>query len=239
MIYPRQDGHDPKDNRILAALQSEEMERLLPHMEQVELRLGEVLSRPNEPIKHVYFPHRGTISIVSILEDGSQIEVGVIGNEGMYGMPVALGTDTSPLLAVVQLAGGATRMSADVLREEVGRCGRLHKLLLRYGHAFFIMVAQNAACNRHHPLDGRLCRWLLQGQDRTKSDELELTHEFLSVMLGVRRAGISEAASRLQDQGLISYKRGRVHILDRQGLEAATCECYEVVKKEFDRLLAA
>jgi CRP-like cAMP-binding protein len=239
MIYPRQDGHNPKDNRILAALQSEEMERLLSHMEQVELRLGEVISLPNEPIKYVYFPHRGTISITSLLEDGSQVEVGVVGNEGMYGMPVALGTDTSPHQAIVQITGGATRMSADVLREEVGRCGRLHNLLLRYGQALFVMVAQNAACNRRHPLDGRLCRWLLTGQDRIKSDELKLTHEFLSVMLGVRRAGISESASKLQSQGLISYKRGRVHILDRQGLEAISCECYEVVKKEFDRLLAA
>jgi len=235
----QQDGHNSKDNRILAALQPEEMGRLLPHMEQVELRLGDVISRPHEPIKHVYFPHRGTISIVSVLEDGSQVEVGVVGNEGMYGLPVAMGADTSPHQAVVQLSGGATRMSADALREEVSLCGSLHKLLLRYGQAFFVMVAQNAACNRRHPLEGRLCRWLLMGQDRVKSDGLELTHEFLSVMLGVRRAGISEAASRLQDQGLISYKRGRVHILDRQGLEATTCECYEVVKKEFDRLLAA
>lgn len=238
-MQSQQNSHNFKDNRILAALQPEEMERLLPHMEQVELRLGEVISRPNEPIKHVYFPHRGTISIISILEDGSQVEVGVVGNEGMYGMPVALGTETSPLLAIVQLAGGATKMSADVLREEVGHCGRLHNLLLRYGHAFFIMVAQNAACNRRHPLDGRLCRWLLMGQDRVKSDELELTHEFLSVMLGVRRAGISEAARKLQDQGLISYRRGRIHIVNRQGLAGTSCECYEVVKKEFDRLLAA
>ena len=235
----QQNGHNSKDNRILAALPPEEMGRLLPHTELVELRLGEVLSRPNEPIKHVYFPHRGTISIISMLEDGSQVEVGVVGNEGMYGMHVALGTDTSPHQAIVQITGGATRMSADVLREEVGRCGRLHTLLLRYGQAFFIMVAQNAACNRRHPLEGRLCRWLLTGQDRVKSDGLELTHEILSVMLGDRRAGISEAASRLQDRGLISYKRGRVHILDRQGLEATTCECYEVVKKEFDRLLPA
>jgi hypothetical protein len=164
---------------------------------------------------------------------------GVVGNEGMYGMIVVLGTDTSPLVAIVQLAGGATRIRADVFREEVSKCVRLHKLLLRYGQAFFIMTAQNLACNRRHGVDGRLARWLLMSQDRAKSDEMELTQEFLSIMLGARRAGISVAASKLQMSGLISYRRGRIHIVDRQGLEATSCECYHVVKKEFDHLLAA
>jgi CRP-like cAMP-binding protein len=238
MIYLQPNGHNSQDNRILSALPAEETERLLPHMEQVELRLGDVISQPDEPLKYVYFPHRGAISVIAVLEDGSQVEVGVVGNEGMYGLPVVLGTDTSPLLAIVQLAGGATRMRADVLREEVSLCGRLQNLLLRYGQAFFIMTAQNVACNRRHCVDGRLARWLLMSQDRAKSDEMQLTHEFLSIMLGVRRAGISEAASKLQTNGLISYRRGRVHIVDRQGLEATSCECYHVVKKEFDRLLA-
>ena len=238
-MYPYQDGHSSKDNRILAALSADETERLLPHMEKVELRLGEVICQPYEPIKYVYFPHRGTISVVVVLEDGSEVEAGVVGNEGMFGMPVVLGTDIAPLLAIVQLPGGATRMRADVLKGEFGKCGRLQNLLLRYGQAFFIMVAQNAACNRRHGVDGRLARWLLMGQDRVKSDELELTHEFLSVMLGTRRAGVSVAAGKLQDQGLISYKRGRIRIKDRLGLEAISCECYRVVKKEFDRLLTA
>jgi CRP-like cAMP-binding protein len=239
MTYLQTNGHNSKDNQILAALPAEEMERLLPHMEEVELRLGDVISRPEEPIRYVYFPHRGAISVISVLEDGSEVEVGVVGNEGMYGMPVALGTDTSPFLAIVQLADGATRISAEVFREEVDRCGRLYKLLLRYGQAFFVMVAQNAACNRRHDIDGRLARWLLMSQDRVKSDDLELTHEFLAIMLGTRRAGISVAANKLKGQGLINYRRGRIHIEDRQGLEAHSCECYRVVKKEFDRLLAA
>lgn len=238
-MNPQPNGHNSKENRILAALSAEEMERLLPYMEQMELRLGDVISQPDEPLKYVYFPHRGALSVIAILEDGAHVEVGIVGNEGMYGMPVVLGTDSSPLLAIVQLAGGATRMRADVLREEIDRCGQLSKLLLRYAQAFFIMVAQNAACNRRHPVDGRLARWLLMSQDRARSDEMELTHEFLATMLGVRRAGISVAASKLQTSGLICYRRGRIRVVDRQALEATSCECYRVVKKEFDRLLAA
>lgn len=226
------------ENRILEGLPAEEMERLLPYMERVELRLGDVISQPDEPLKYVYFPHRGAISVIAILEDGAQVEVGVVGNEGMHGLPVVLGADSSPLLAIVQIAGGATRMKADVIREEVSRCGQFSKLLLRYGQAFFIMTAQNVACNRRHPVDGRLARSLLMSQDRGKSDEIELTHEFLAIMLGVRRAGISVAANKLQTSGLISYRRGRIRVVDRQALEATSCECYRVVKKEFDRLLA-
>jgi CRP-like cAMP-binding protein len=233
------DGHGPRDNQILAALPAEEYERILPNLEQFELKLGDVLYRPGERIEHVYFPHRGTISVISMMEDGSQVEAGVVGNEGMFGLPVVLGTDSAPFLAIVQIADGASRIKTDVFREELVRGGRLQKLLLRYGQAFFVQVAQTAACNRRHHVDGRLARWLLMCQDRAKSDELGLTHEFLSIMLGVRRAGVSVAASKLQEKGLIRYTHGHLRILDRGGLEGYSCECYGVVKKEYDRLLAA
>jgi CRP-like cAMP-binding protein len=232
-----QNTHGPKDNRILAALPADEYKRLLPQLEDVELRLGAVLSRPDETIQHVYFPRRGSISVVVVLEDGSQVEVGVVGNEGMFGMPVVLGTDSAPFLAVVQVADGASRMRSDALKEELSRGGRLQHILLRYGQAFFTQAAQNAACNRRHHVDGRLARWLLMCQDRAKSDELELTHEFLSIMLGVRRAGVTVAAAKLEEQGLITNTRAHVHILDRAGLEKFSCECYRVVQREFDRLL--
>ncbi|HYY56343.1 MAG TPA: Crp/Fnr family transcriptional regulator [Pyrinomonadaceae bacterium] len=229
---------NPRQNRILAGLSTEEYERLHPHMEEVKLHLGDVLARPDEPIEYVYFPHRGTLSVIATMEDGSEIEVGVIGNEGMSGLPVVLGTNSMPLKTIVQIANGATRMRSDALREEVVRGGQFQKSLLCYGHAFFVQTAQTAACNRLHRLDGRLARLLLMCQDRTRSDELELTHEFLAAMLGVRRAGVSEAAARLQAEGVISYSRARIHIVDRKGLEAASCECYEVVKKEFERLFS-
>jgi CRP-like cAMP-binding protein len=225
-----------RENRILARLPAEEYERLLPHLEEVDLRLGDVLARPDEPIEYVYFPHRGTLTVIVTMEDGSEVEVGVIGNEGVSGLPVVLGTNSMPLKTIVQVADAATRIRSDALREEIGRGGQFQKSLLCYGHAFLVQTAQTAACNRLHRLDGRLARLLLMCQDRTRSDELELTHEFLAVMLGVRRAGVSEAAARLQAEGVINYSRAHIHIVDREGLEAASCECYEVVKKEFDRL---
>jgi CRP-like cAMP-binding protein len=230
-------SHHPLENRILAALSTSEYERLLPHLEEVSLKLGEVLSRPNEPLDYVYFPHRGTISAVVLMEDGAEAEIGIVGNEGMYGLSVILGTDTSPLQAIVQVPDGATRMKVSVLKAEVGECSQLFTLLLSYTQAFFIQAAQTAACNRLHKLSERLARWLLTCQDRAKTDELHLTHEFMAIMLGVRRAGVTEAANEFQDIGCISYHRGHITILDRQGLEALTCECYEIVKKEYARLL--
>ncbi len=238
-MNPDQHAHQPKDNQILAALPADEYERILPHLENFHLVLGDVLSRPDEPIEYVYFPHRGTISVISMMEDGSQIEAGVIGNEGMFGLPVVLGTDSAPFLATVQIADGSSRMRTDALREELGRGGRLRHLLLRYGQAFFVQVAQTAACNRRHNIDERLARWLLMCQDRAKSNELGMTHEFLSIMLGVRRAGVSVAAARLQSEGVIKYRHGHITIVDREGLESISCECYRVVKKESDRLLGA
>jgi CRP-like cAMP-binding protein len=226
-------------NRILNSLTRSEYERLTPHLEPVNLWLGEVLCRPDEPITHVYFPTRGTVSIVSVFEDGGSVEVGMVGNEGMFGVCVFLGSVTTPLEAVVQLPGNGLRMRAEVLKQEFQKGGQLQDLLLRYTQAFITQVAQTAACNRAHPMGGRLARWPLMCQDRSHSKELELTHEFIATMLGVRRAGVTEAAGQLQDMGLISYRRGHITITDREGLEAFSCECYPIVKKEFNRLVGS
>lgn len=226
-------------NRILNALTGSEYEGLRPRLEPINLCVGEVLYRPDEPITHVYFPNRGTVSIVSVFEDGGSVEVGMVGNEGMFGVCVFLGSVSTPLEAVVQLPGEGLRMRADVLKQEFHKGGQFQDLLLRYTQAFITQIAQNAACNRAHHIDGRLARWLLMCQDRTLSKDLELTQEFIAQMLGTRRAGVSEAAGQLQGAGLISYKRGRITILDRSGLEATSCECYPTVKKEFKRLIGS
>jgi CRP-like cAMP-binding protein len=227
----------PIANRILAQLPTEEYERLSPHLEPVSLVLGDVLHYPQEPVTHVYFPNQGTVSVIATFEDGGGVEVGVVGNEGMFGVNVVLGSLTTPHEAVVQLPGDALRISTHMVKEEFRRCGQLHDLILRYTQAFIIQLAQTAACNRSHPMSGRLARWLLMSHDRAMTDELLLTHEFIAVMLGTRRAGVSEAAGKLQNDGLIKYRRGRIQITDRKGLEAFSCECYPIVKREFDRLL--
>jgi CRP-like cAMP-binding protein len=200
--------------------------------------LGEVLCQPDQPITHVYFPNSGTISIVSSFADGETVEVGMVGNEGMFGVCVFLGSISTPLLAQVQLAGDGLRMRAEMLKKEFSMGGQLHDLLLRYTQAFITQIAQTAACNRAHGVDSRLSKWLLMCEDRSHSKELELTHEFIGTMLGARRAGVTIAAGRLQKAGLISYKRGHITIIDREGLEAVSCECYPIVKKEFARLLS-
>lgn len=227
------------DNRILAALPAEEYERLLPYLEDVRLKPGDILSRADEKIEYVYFPKRGTISVCAVMEDGAQVEVGVIGNEGMFGLPIFFKTNTVPLQAMVQIPDGAVRMKAEAFMNEIGQCEHLRDLLLHYAQAFFMQAAQTAACNRLHRMDGRLARWLLMCQDRTRSELLQLTQEFIAIMLGVRRAGVSIAAAKLKDDGLIHYERGFIRILDRAGLEAVSCECYAIVRKEFDRLLVA
>jgi CRP-like cAMP-binding protein len=225
-------------NRILNALSHDEFERLSPHLEYVKLPLGEVLCRSNEPVTHVYFPNSGAVSIVSTFEDGGTVEVGMVGNEGMFGVSVFLGSIATPLEAIVQLEGDGLRMRADVLKKEFKKGGQLQDLLLRYTQAFLTQVAQGAACNRAHEVDGRLAKWLLMSQDRSHSKELGLTHEFISQMLGIRRAGVTVAAGQLKQAGLINYRRGNVTIIDRAGLEAASCECYPIMKKEFVRLLS-
>jgi len=226
-------------NRILNALTRSEFESLSPYLDPINLSSGEVLSRPEQPVTHVYFPNRGTVSLVSTFEDGETVEVGMVGNEGMFGVCVFLGSVTTPLTAQVQLPGEGLRMRADVLKREFQKGGQLQDLLLRYTQAFITQIAQTAACNRAHPLDGRLAKWLLMCADRAQSKELALTHEFISTMLAVRRPGVTEAARQLKEAGLISYKRGNVTILDRPGLEGLSCECYALVKKDFTRLIGA
>jgi CRP-like cAMP-binding protein len=227
----------PIQNHILASLPAEEYERVAPHLEDVRIQLGDVISRPDEKFEYVYFPKRGIISVCAMMEDGSQVEVGVIGNEGMCGLPVLFGTDIVPLQSMVQIPDGAVRMKAEAFKRVIKDCPTLHQSLMHYAQAFYIQAAQTAACNRLHSVGGRLACWLLMCQDRTQSDLLPLTHEFISIMLGVRRAGVSEAANKLKGDGLIDYQRGLIRVLDRSGLEAATCECYGVVRKAFDRFI--
>ena len=229
--------HPATFNLILSALARPEFERLTPHLERVTLSSGEVLYHPEQPITHVYFPDRGTVSLVSVFEGGGMVEVGMVGNEGMFGVCVFLGSRTTPLLAQVQLPGEGLRMRADVLKREFAKCGPLQDLLLRYTQAFITQVTQTTACNRAHSVEQRLAKWLLMCQDRAHSKDLALTHEFISEMLGIRRAGVSEAANRLREAGLINYRRGHVTVTDRAGLEAVSCECYPVMKREFSRLV--
>ncbi|HEX8354726.1 MAG TPA: Crp/Fnr family transcriptional regulator [Pyrinomonadaceae bacterium] len=228
----------PRSNRILSAAPREEYERLLPRLEYVDLRRGDVLHETGEHIRHVYFPYAGTISVVVQMRDGDQAEVGVVGREGMLGLPLLLGTETAPLRAFTQVSGGAMRMTAADFREEVGRRAGLYMLLLRYAQAFFVQMAQTAACNRLHPMEGRLAKWLLTTRELAESDELDLTHEFVAVMLGVRRAGVTEALGQLRSAGLIDHSRGRIRILDVEGLGRESCECYGVVRDEYERLVA-
>ena len=224
-------------NRILNALSRPEYERLSPHLEPFKLWAGDVLCQPDQPVTHAYFPNRGTVSVVSTFEDGGTVGVGMVGNEGMFGVCVFLGTVTTPLLAQVQMPGDGLRMRADVLRREFRKGGQLQDLLLRYTQAFITQIALTAGCHKAHGIDARVAKWLLMCGDRSRSHELELTQEFIATMLGTRRAGVTEAAGRLQGAGLISYRRGRITITDRAGLEAASCECYPLTKKEFDRMV--
>jgi CRP-like cAMP-binding protein len=224
-------------NRLLAALPDAEYQRLIPHLERVSLPLKQVLHEVGEPIEYVYFPQRSMISALATMADGSMIEVGIVGNDGVTGVPAALGDNIAITTLTVQVADSAMRMKASVLKTEFQRGGVLQSLLLRYMQAQHAFVSQTAACNRLHYLEGRLARWLLLVCDRVGSNELPLTHEFLSQMLGVRRAGVTEAANMLQKAGLIRYTRGKVTILNREDLEAASCECYEIINGEYARLL--
>jgi CRP-like cAMP-binding protein len=227
----------PIQNKILAALPAGEYERLRGRLTPVPLPLGETLYHQDERIEYVYFVNVGVVSHVTHLEDGGSVEVGLVGREGVVGLPIALGDDVSPNHALVQIAGGGVRMDAAALREELRGGGRLQSLLLRYALAMHKQTSQTAACNRGHNLGERLARWLLMCQDRVGGDELGLTQEFIAQMLGTRRSGVSEAAILLQAAGLIRYTRGRITVLDREGLEEFACECYGVVRAEFERLL--
>lgn len=227
-----------KSNLILNSLPLQEYERLSTHLEYVELPLGKVLYYPEEPIKHAYFPLRGAVSIVTVLRDGGSVEAGVVGNEGVVGIPLILGTEMElNRRAIVQVAGGGLRLKAAAFTEEFKRGERLQALLLSYMHAFITQLSQTAACNGRHRLEERLARWLLACQDRLSSDQMQLTQEVIAEMLGVRRAGVSVAVTQLQERGLIGHKRGYIQIIDRAGLEAASCECYAVVRREYERLV--
>jgi CRP-like cAMP-binding protein len=225
-------------NRLLAALPDAEYQRLIPHLDHVSLSFKQVLHEVGELIEYVYFPHEAIVSSLSTMADGSMIEVGLVGNDGVIAIPAALGDNIATTTAMVQLPGSGMRMKASVLKSEFQRGGSFQSLLLRYMQAQHTFVSQNAACNRLHHLEGRLARWLLLVYDRVGSNELPLTHEFMAQMLGVRRAGLTEAANALQQAGLIRYTRGKVTILNREELEAASCECYEIIKGDYARLLS-
>ncbi|NMG21338.1 Crp/Fnr family transcriptional regulator [Brasilonema bromeliae SPC951] len=228
---------NPNENRLLAILPTEEYKRLLPHMESIFLPLKQILYQMNEPIEYVYFPKNGIVSLVTIMEDGATAEIATVGNEGMIGLPVFLGTDQIPGQAFSQIPGESMRMKAEEFKTFVTPDSPLYKLLQRYTQTLFNQVAQSAACNCLHCIEKRFCRWLLMTHDRVQSDEFLLTQEFLAQMLGVRRASVSQVASIFQKAGIISYSRGQMRILDRTGLQAASCECYAKVKQEFERLL--
>ncbi len=228
----------PPGNRLLAALPPREYARLRRHLEPVRLAMGDVLHHPGQPVPHVHFPVSSVLSLLAVLHEGGGVEVGLVGPEGMAGLPLLLGARTSATRCVVQIPGEALRMWAEAFQDKVGPGSPLHNLLLRYTHAFLAQVSQAAACNSKHPVEQRLCRWLLAMQDRAGGDGFPLTHEFLAAMLGVRRASVTEVAQVLRGAGLIRYTRGNVTVLDRPGLEAAACECHAVSQAELARVFA-
>ena len=229
--------HTLKQNHLLAALPKAELERLLPHLELVPMPLGQALYESGGRLQHVYFPTTSIVSLLYVMEDGASAEIAVIGNEGILGISLFMGGETTTNRAVVQSMGYGYRLKTQQLKMEFDRGGPLQRLLLRYTQALITQMAQTAVCNRHHSLEQQLCRWLLLSLDRLSTNELIMTQELIANMLGVRREGVTEAAGQLQRAGLISYSRGHITVLDRPKLEQATCECYAVVKKEYDRLL--
>ncbi|HET9977246.1 MAG TPA: Crp/Fnr family transcriptional regulator [Burkholderiaceae bacterium] len=230
---------DPRDNQLLAALPAPEYERWQPALEPVALALGQVIYESGVTLDHVYFPTTAIISLLYVMEDGASAEIAVVGREGMVGVALFMGGESTPSRAVVQSAGQGYRLRAQRMKDEFNRAGPVLHLLLRYTQALITQMAQTAVCNRHHSVDQQLCRWLLLSMDRLRGNELVMTQDLIANMLGVRREGVTEGAIKLQKAGLIRYARGRITVLDRPGLERATCECYAVVKKEYDRLLPA
>ena len=228
---------DPKTNHLLAALPAEELQRWLPLLEPVELPLGKVLYEAGGTLEHVYFPTSAIVSLLYVMEDGASAEIAVVGYEGVVGISLFMGGASTTSRAVVQSAGRGYRLRSSAMMLEFNRAGPAMHLLLRYTQALITQMAQTAVCNRHHSLDQQLCRWLLLSLDRLASNELVMTQELIANMLGVRREGVTEGALKLQEAGLIRYARGRITVIDRPGLEQRTCECYAVVKKEYDRLL--
>ncbi len=229
--------HEPQQNHLLEALSSAARERLYPHLELVEMPLGKVLYESGDVLRHVYFPTDSIVSLLYVMEDGASAEIAVVGNEGLIGVALFMGGETTPSRAIVQSAGYAFRLLGQRLKDEFHRNGQMQILLLRYTQALITQMAQTAVCNRHHTVDQQLCRWLLLSLDRLSSNELTMTQELIANMLGVRREGVTEAAGRLQKLDVIRYVRGQISVLDRPKLEKLCCECYGVVKKETDRLL--
>jgi CRP-like cAMP-binding protein len=236
--YSKPEHYMLEKNYILASLDSE-LDRLTNHLESVNLKLGDVVYGPNQRISYAYFPTTCIISLQYIMDTGATTEAAEVGNEGMLGLPILLGGNTTPNTAVVQTAGHAYRLEQKILKEEFHFAGMLQRLLLRYTQAMMTQMFQTAVCNRHHSIEQQLCRWLLLTVDRIPSGELIMTQEMVANMLGVRRESITEAAGSLQNAGCIRYRRGHISILDRQKLEARVCECYSVVKKEFSRLMSS
>jgi CRP-like cAMP-binding protein len=230
--------HSPNQNHLLAALPAPEFDRILPHLELVPMPLAEALYESGGRLNHVYFPTTSIISLLYVMEDGASAEIAVVGNEGVLGIALFMGGETTPSRAVVQSAGFGYRLKASIIKLEFNRGGAVMHLLLRYTQALITQMAQTAVCNRHHSVEQQLCRWLLLSLDRLPGNELSMTQELIANMLGVRREGVTEAAGKLQRNGLIRYTRGRITVLDRPKLEKTVCECYAVVKKEFDRLLS-
>ncbi|HEY7985462.1 MAG TPA: Crp/Fnr family transcriptional regulator [Methylophilaceae bacterium] len=230
--------HDPNHNHILAALLDAEFDRLSPHLELVPMLLGDVLYESGGKLQYAYFPTTAIASLQYVLENGGSSEMAGVGNEGVLGVSLFMGGESTPSQAVVQTGGHGYRLKASILMEEFNRAGPVMRLLLRYTQALITQMSQTAVCNRHHSVEQQLCRWLLLTLDRLYSSEFTITQELIANMLGVRREGVTEAAGRLQSYGYISYKRGHIKVLDRVGLEQDVCECYVVVKKEFARLLS-
>jgi CRP-like cAMP-binding protein len=228
---------DPRKNQLLAALPEAELQRWLPHLEYVDMRLGEVLYEAGSTLTHVYFPTTAIVSLLYVMQNGESAEIAVVGNDGLVGVSLFMGGDSTSSRALIQSAGGAFRLTAQLMKEEFDRGGPVLHLFLRYTQALITQMVQTAACNRHHSLDQQLCRWLLLSLDRLQGTEMVMTQALIAHMLGVPLNGATEGALKLQTAGLIDYTKGRIRVLDRGGLEKRTCECYAVVKKEYDRLL--
>jgi CRP-like cAMP-binding protein len=228
----------PNQNHLLAALLDAEFDRLAPHLELIPMRLGDLLYDSGGKLQHVYFPTTSIVSLLYVLENGGSSEIAGVGNEGILGISLFMGGNTTPSRAVVQTGGFGYRLKSHILMEEFNRAGPVMRLLLRYTQALLTQMSQTAVCNRHHTLDQQLCRWLLLTLDRLPTNELTMTQELIAGMLGVRREGVTEAAGKLQNLGFIRYRRGHITVLDRAGLNSNVCECYGVVKKEFARLLS-
>jgi CRP-like cAMP-binding protein len=229
--------HDPNQNHLLAAMLDAEFDRLAPHLELVPMLLGDVIYESGGKLQYVYFPTTSIVSLHYLLENGGSSEIAGVGNEGVLGISLFMGGDSTPSRAVVQTGGHGYRLKSQILMDEFNRAGPVLRLLLRYTQALITQMSQTAVCNRHHSVLQQLCRWLLLTLDRLPTNELTMTQELIANMLGVRREGVTEAAGKLQSYGYISYRRGHITVLDRIGLESDVCECYDVVKKEFARLM--